>query len=147
MNPSPALCNKAQDWHKQLTKLAEELHRKTCRSLRRRVQELSRRVKGVKQQTARNQSDFGSWIVSRTEDNLISAIEDLEMLENAPASEREVLVLAAQSALLAPGAAEVSRARLDIERHFLTRPGLQIALIDNAKGVFANIKGVFQRNH
>lgn len=136
-----------QDWHNELTNLAEELHRQTRRSLRRRVQELSRRVEGVKLQSAQNQSDFGSWIASRAEDNLISAIEDLEMLGDAPASEREVLVLTAQSAILAPSAAEVSRARLDIERHFLTRPGLQIALIDNAKGVFANIKGVFQRNN
>jgi hypothetical protein len=69
------------------------------------------------------------------------------MLGDAPALEREVLVLTAQSALLAPGAAEVSRARLDIERHMLTRPGLQTVVIDRVREGFTNIRGVFRRNH
>jgi hypothetical protein len=114
-----------QSWCRDLLELAQTLHRATATAHERRIAGLTKRYEELKQIAASPEVDLTVWMRRRAGDDLIAAIEELVDIAHPAQTENQVLELIINASRIAPGDADVLRARTSLERHLRTRPQLK----------------------
>ncbi|HCP80366.1 MAG TPA: hypothetical protein DIT67_01785 [Octadecabacter sp.] len=128
------LKNKAQqilmrEWIHELLDRGSDLHKAISAALERRVRHLLDRTTNL-QSVSLEDHKIATWMVSRSQDDLVAAIEDMAELGQNPTREEHCVELLFMASDIAPTDASVLRSAGRLNKHFMMKPALQELLVD-----------------
>ncbi|WP_144431706.1 hypothetical protein [Jannaschia seosinensis] len=122
------------EWHENLLRHAEELHRVIVAALDRRIALLEDRVRVFANRARR--SNLEDWMAQRAQDDVIAALEDRVELEAMhPNTEVDAIRLLFIARDVAPTDAAVLGGVGEVERTIACKPGLKTAMLEVGRPV------------
>lgn len=113
----------------ELLELGTDLHKAISAALNKRIRHLSKRTDNLQSESFEG-DELATWMVSRSQDDLVAAIEDLAELGDNPIREEHCVELLFKASDIAPTDVSVLRAAGGLKKHFMMRPALQELLVD-----------------
>lgn len=116
------------EWHGDLQRTAEELHRRVMVSLGHRIDRLEERADTFAKNASRSELD--AWMARRAQDDLIAALEDRAgVIASRPNSETDAIRLLFLAREIAPADAAVLKSVREVEQTIARKPALKAVLM------------------